>query len=158
VAAGVVDSPFKYADIVTTTTHKSLRGPRAGMIFYRRGPIPEDRLPKGVPPGTCYDFEGKIDFAVFPSLQGGPHNHQIGALAVALKQAASPEFKAYQQQVGSKHWVGLHIPGLGRDAARLQLQTSGWGAAVVQRANLIPQRCFACAAQPALHCSPCTLP
>jgi glycine hydroxymethyltransferase len=102
VAAGVVDSPFKHADIVTTTTHKSLRGPRAGMIFYRRGPIPEDRLPKGVPPGTCYDFEGKIDFAVFPSLQGGPHNHQIGALAVALKQAASPEFKAYQQQVGSR--------------------------------------------------------
>jgi glycine/serine hydroxymethyltransferase len=114
VAAGVVDSPFKYADIVTTTTHKSLRGPRAGMIFYRRGPIPEDRLPKGVPPGTCYDFEGKIDFAVFPSLQGGPHNHQIGALAVALKQAASPEFKAYQQQVRSEHWVGLQFFGRGR--------------------------------------------
>jgi hypothetical protein len=99
VAAGVVDSPFHYADIVTTTTHKSLRGPRAGMIFYRKGPIPEDRLPKGVPPGTCYDYEGKIDFAVFPSLQGGPHNHQIAALAVALKHAASTEFKTYQKQV-----------------------------------------------------------
>lgn len=99
VAAGVVDSPFKYADIVTTTTHKSLRGPRAGMIFYRKGPKPADRLAKGEPQGTEYDFEQKIDFAVFPSLQGGPHNHQIGALAVALKHAATDEFKAYQQQV-----------------------------------------------------------
>ena len=102
VSAGVADSPFQYADIVTTTTHKSLRGPRAGMIFYRKGPIPEDRLPKGVPAGTTYDYEGKIDFAVFPSLQGGPHNHQIAALAVALKHAASDEFKAYQKQVGSE--------------------------------------------------------
>jgi len=99
VAAGEADSPFQYADIVTTTTHKSLRGPRAGMIFYRKGPIPEDRLPKGVPAGTTYDYEGKIDFAVFPSLQGGPHNHQIAALAVALKHAASEEFKTYQKQV-----------------------------------------------------------
>lgn len=91
VAAGVAASPFEYADIVTTTTHKSLRGPRAGMIFFRRGP-----KPGGV---ASYDYEARIDTAVFPTLQGGPHNHQIGALAVALKQAASPSFQLYAQRV-----------------------------------------------------------
>lgn len=99
VAAGIVDSPFEYADIVTTTTHKSLRGPRAGMIFFRRGPKPADRRQKGEPVDATYDYEDKINFAVFPSLQGGPHNHQIGALCVALKYAATPEFKEYQIQV-----------------------------------------------------------
>jgi len=99
VAAAEVDSPFNYADVVTSTTHKSLRGPRAGMIFFRKGVKPADRLKRGEPEGTTYDFEEKIDFAVFPSLQGGPHNHQIGALAVALKQVGSPEFKAYAMQV-----------------------------------------------------------
>ncbi|KAF6252491.1 serine hydroxymethyltransferase 2 [Scenedesmus sp. NREL 46B-D3] len=99
VAAGVVDSPFECADVVTTTTHKSLRGPRAGMIFMRKGPKPADRLAKGEPEGSEYEYESKIDFAVFPSLQGGPHNHQIAALAVALKHARSEEFKAYQRQV-----------------------------------------------------------
>lgn len=100
VAGGVVKSPFEHADIVTTTTHKSLRGPRAGMIFYRKGPKAPERLAVSKEPeGTCYDFESKIDFAVFPSLQGGPHNHQIAALAVALKHAASDEFKLYAKQV-----------------------------------------------------------
>ncbi|CAN6725579.1 unnamed protein product [Malus baccata var. baccata] len=89
-------NPFEYCDIVTTTTHKSLRGPRAGMIFYRKGPKPPK---KGQPEDAVYDFEDKINFAVFPSLQGGPHNHQIGALAVALKQAMTPGFKAYAKQV-----------------------------------------------------------
>lgn len=90
------NNPFEYCDIVTTTTHKSLRGPRAGMIFYRKGPKPPK---KGQPENAVYDFEDKINFAVFPSLQGGPHNHQIGALAVALKQAMMPGFKAYAKQV-----------------------------------------------------------
>ncbi|KAG9139377.1 hypothetical protein Leryth_025828 [Lithospermum erythrorhizon] len=88
-----------YCDIVTTTTHKSLRGPRAGMIFYRKGPKPPK---KGKPEDAVYDFEDKINFAVFPSLQGGPHNHQIGALAVALKQAMTPGFKAYAKLLGMK--------------------------------------------------------
>ncbi|KAL1548103.1 Serine hydroxymethyltransferase 4 [Salvia divinorum] len=96
VAAQEAADPFEYCDIVTTTTHKSLRGPRAGMIFYRKGPKPAK---KGQPEDAVYDFEDKINFAVFPSLQGGPHNHQIGALAVALKQAATPAFKAYAKQV-----------------------------------------------------------
>ncbi|KAK9159868.1 hypothetical protein Syun_006209 [Stephania yunnanensis] len=96
VAAQEAANPFEYCDVVTTTTHKSLRGPRAGMIFYRKGPKPPK---KGQPEDAVYDFEDKINFSVFPSLQGGPHNHQIGALAVALKQANTPAFKAYAKQI-----------------------------------------------------------
>jgi len=96
IAAGVIPSPFEYADIVTTTTHKSLRGPRGAMIFFRKGVRSTD--PK-TGKEILYDLEGPINFSVFPGHQGGPHNHTITALAVALKQAASPEFKAYQQQV-----------------------------------------------------------
>lgn len=96
IASGVIPSPFEYADIVTTTTHKSLRGPRGAMIFFRRGV-------RSVNPKTgkevLYDLENPINFSVFPGHQGGPHNHTIAALATALKQAASPEFKEYQTQV-----------------------------------------------------------
>ena len=62
------------------------------------------RRAKGEPEDAQYDFEDRINFAVFPSLQGGPHNHQIAALAVALKHAGSPQFKAYAKQVGG--WAG----------------------------------------------------
>ena len=58
-----------------------------------------DRKVKGEPENAVYDFEDRINFAVFPALQGGPHNHQIAALAVALKHAASPQFKTYAKQV-----------------------------------------------------------
>lgn len=81
VAAKEAISPFEYSDIVTTTTHKSLRGPRSGIIFCRR------------------EYTKKINAAVFPGLQGGPHNHQIAALAVALHQVKTPEFKEYASQV-----------------------------------------------------------
>jgi len=95
VATGEAKSPFEYSDIVTTTTHKSLRGPRAGMIFFRRGPKSgEEGAPK-------YEYEDAINFAVFPSLQGGPHNHQIAGLCTQLKEVATPEFKAYAKQVRS---------------------------------------------------------
>jgi len=77
-------SPFEYADIVTTTTHKSLRGPRAGLIFFRK----DER-----------GFEPLINQAVFPALQGGPHEHQIAGVATQLKEAMTPEFKVYSQQV-----------------------------------------------------------
>jgi len=98
VAAKEAAHPFEFCDIVTTTTHKSLRGPRAGMIFFRRGP----KEPKaGVPEGAVYEFENKINMAVFPALQGGPHNHQIAALATALLQVQDPSFKVYAQQVKS---------------------------------------------------------
>ena len=95
IAAGVIPSPFEYADIVTTTTHKSLRGPRGAMIFFRKGVRSQDKSGKDI----MYDLEDKINFSVFPGHQGGPHNHTITALAVALKQVDTPEFKEYQQQV-----------------------------------------------------------
>uniref|UniRef100_A0A3P9IF12 Serine hydroxymethyltransferase n=1 Tax=Oryzias latipes TaxID=8090 RepID=A0A3P9IF12_ORYLA len=95
VAAGVVPSPFEHCDIVSTTTHKTLRGCRAGVIFYRKGVRSVDAKGKE----TLYNLESLINQAVFPGLQGGPHNHAIAGVAVALKQAMTPEFKVYQQQV-----------------------------------------------------------
>tara|TARA_Y100000817_G_scaffold309123_1_gene297808 strand:+ start:3137 stop:4459 length:1323 start_codon:yes stop_codon:yes gene_type:complete len=77
IATNNANNPFLYADVVTTTTHKSLRGPRSGIIFSKK----------------C--FSEKIDFSVFPSLQGGPHNNVISAVAVALKEASTPEFNDY---------------------------------------------------------------
>lgn len=84
VATGEQASPFEYCDVVTTTTHKSLRGPRAGLIFFRK----DDR-----------GFETLINQAVFPALQGGPHEHQIAAVATQLKEVLTPEFKVYAHQV-----------------------------------------------------------
>lgn len=84
VATGVCKSPFDLCDVVTTTTHKSLRGPRSGMIFFRK----DER-----------GFEGRINQAVFPALQGGPHEHQIAGVATQLKEVLTPEFKVYSQQV-----------------------------------------------------------
>ncbi|KAL7246394.1 hypothetical protein ACSBR2_001490 [Camellia fascicularis] len=101
VAAKECASPFDYCDIVTSTTHKSLRGPRGGVIFYRKGLKLRKQimLPGQGDDNNFYDFEERINFAVFPSLQGGPHNNHIAALAIALKQVATPEYKAYIQQV-----------------------------------------------------------
>lgn len=81
IAAKCLDSPFEHADVVTSTTHKTLRGPRSGIIFGKK------------------DLMDKIDTAVFPSLQGGPHNHQIAGVAVALKEANTEEFTAYANNV-----------------------------------------------------------
>merc|ERR1740139_181740 len=86
IATGEHPSPFQHADVVTTTTHKSLRGPRSGMIFFKYS----DKVP---------DIKERIDMAVFPGLQGGPHNHRIGGLAVQLLEVTSPEFKEYSKQV-----------------------------------------------------------
>ncbi|CAO1416893.1 unnamed protein product [Diamesa hyperborea] len=95
VAAGVIPSPFEYADVVSTTTHKTLRGPRAGVIFFRKGV----RQVKANGDKVMYDLEAKINQAVFPALQGGPHNHAIAGIATSMMQAKLPEFKEYQQQV-----------------------------------------------------------
>ncbi|KAI3360108.1 hypothetical protein L3Q82_014420 [Scortum barcoo] len=95
VAAGVVPSPFDYCDIVTTTTHKTLRGCRAGLIFYRKGVRSVDAEGKE----TLYNLESLINQTVSPGLQGAQHNHAIAGVTVALKQAMTPEFKAYQMQV-----------------------------------------------------------
>jgi len=83
VSVGVLNNPFEHCDIVTTTTHKTIRGPRSGVIFFKK------------------HLENKINFSVFPSCQGGPHNHQIAAVAVAMKQLKTPEFKDYIIQVVS---------------------------------------------------------
>ncbi|XP_056370941.1 serine hydroxymethyltransferase, mitochondrial [Oenanthe melanoleuca] len=96
VAAKAIPSPFEHADVVTSTTHKTLRGARSGLIFYRKGVRSVD---KKTGKETLYDLEDRINFSVFPSLQGGPHNHAIAAVAVALKQASSPAFREYCQQV-----------------------------------------------------------
>jgi glycine hydroxymethyltransferase len=84
VAGGVYPSPFEYADVVTTTTHKTLRGPRGALIFVKK----DER-----------ELDKKIDKAVFPGLQGGPHQNQTAAIAVALKEANTPAFKKYAKQV-----------------------------------------------------------
>jgi len=93
VAAKIAPNPFEYSDVVTTTTHKTLRGPRGGIIYFRKGVKSQGKTV------VEYDLEEKINFAVFPSLQGGPHNHTIAAISVALNEAMSPEFKKYQNQV-----------------------------------------------------------
>jgi glycine hydroxymethyltransferase len=88
VAAGVHPSPSPYAHIVTTTTHKTLRGPRAAIIMVTEKGLQKDE-----------DLPEKIDKAVFPGLQGGPHENNIAAIAVALKLAQEPAFKEYAEQV-----------------------------------------------------------
>lgn len=93
VAAGVCPGPFDDCHIVTTTTHKTLRGARSGMIFYRLG---NKETPKGPVP---YNLETPIKEALFPGLQGGPHNHAIAGVCVALGQAQTPQFVEYQIQV-----------------------------------------------------------
>jgi len=95
VAGKALPTPFEYADVVTTTTHKSLRGPRGAMIFYRKGVKKVNKKGKEI----MWDLEQKINMSVFPGHQGGPHNHTITALAVALKQANTEEFREYQAQV-----------------------------------------------------------
>jgi len=93
IAGGAYPSPFPYADVVTTTTHKTLRGPRGAVIFSRK-----DKMVKGAN-GKEQSIAELIDKAVFPGLQGGPHMSQIAGIAVAMKEAASPAFKTYAKQV-----------------------------------------------------------
>lgn len=95
VAGGVYPSPVGIADIVTTTTHKTLRGPRGALILANGNPS----NPLKKPERTRENIPSLIDRAVIPGLQGGPHNHQTAAIAVALDEARQPSFKAYAQQV-----------------------------------------------------------
>jgi len=100
VATGQMKSPFKYCDVVTTTTHKSLRGPRAGIIFYKK------------------ELEQQINDAVFPGLQGGPHENQIAAVATQLLEVQTPEFKTYIKQVR-------------QNAQRLAVELEGYGFKII---------------------------
>jgi glycine hydroxymethyltransferase len=145
VAAGVIPSPFPYSDIVTTTTHKSLRGPRGAMIFFRKGVRRTDKKGRE----ELYDLEGPINASVFPGHQGGPHNHTITALAVALQQATTKEFKEYQQtvlenakalaerlgQTKEKHGLGYNIVSGGTDnhLVLIDLKDKGVDGARVER-------------------------
>lgn len=94
VASQQCNNPFEYCDVVTTTTHKTLRGPRAGLIFFRKGPVINFKTGEKSTKES-YTFETTINFAVFPSIQGGPHENTIAAIAVALKEANTEEFKEY---------------------------------------------------------------
>ncbi|MDE2038234.1 MAG: serine hydroxymethyltransferase [Patescibacteria group bacterium] len=99
VAGGAYPSPFPHADVVTTTTHKTLRGPRSALIFVRK---------------DMRELDKKIDKAVFPGMQGGPHMNQIAAVAVALREAASPSFKRYAAQtVKNAHVLAAELKARG---------------------------------------------
>jgi glycine hydroxymethyltransferase len=93
IAGGVYDSPFDYADVVTTTTHKILRGPRSALIFSRKDKFIKDNKGKEI------SHAEMIDKAVFPGLQGGPHQNQVAGIAIALKEASTADFKKYAKQV-----------------------------------------------------------
>jgi len=116
VAGGVHPSPFPYADIVTSTVHKTLRGPRAAVIFSKR---------------DVRDLPKKVDRAVFPGLQGGPHMNQIAAVAVALREASLPAFRKYARQVvantrtlaGELKEKGWHILSGGTDTHLILMDT-----------------------------------
>src|SRR5919204_7245 len=96
VAAGLHPSPFPHADLVTTTTHKTLRGPRGGLVFCRA------------------EFAKAVDKTVFPGVQGGPLMHVIAAKALALKLAAGEEFKTYQERTAQNARVlAQHLMELG---------------------------------------------
>jgi len=116
VAGGVYPSPFPYADSVVTTTHKSLRGPRHGIIFVRK---------------DAREFDKKIDKMIIPGLFGGPHENSVAAVAVALKEADTPAFKKYAKQVVKNAKVlakelqkfGWHIISGGTDSHLILMDT-----------------------------------
>ncbi len=97
IAAGLLDNPVKYAHIVTSTTHKTLRGPRGGVIMM--GEDFPNPWGKTTPKGEVKKMSALLDSAVFPGTQGGPLEHVVAAKAVAFGEALQPEFKTYQQQV-----------------------------------------------------------
>jgi glycine hydroxymethyltransferase len=97
IAGGILNNPLKYAHIVTSTTHKTLRGPRGGVILI--GTDFENPWGKTTPKGEIKKMSALLDSAVFPGAQGGPLEHVIAAKAIAFGEALAPEFKVYQAQV-----------------------------------------------------------
>jgi glycine hydroxymethyltransferase len=118
VAGGAIPSPVPYADVVTFTTHKVLRGPRGGM-FVCKG-----------------EHAAKLDKAVFPMMQGGPLMHAVAAKAVALKEAATPEYAAYARQVIATHLSLLDLQGI--DVTGAQAEARCAAAGIVLNKNAIP--------------------
>ncbi len=133
VAGGAYPSPFEYAHIVTTTTHKTLRGPRSAIVFSRK------------------ELSQKIDKAVFPGLQGGPHMNQIAGIAQAFFEASQPEFKAYAEQIvknaralaDALSVLGWRIVSDGTDSHLLLMDTMSKGiggkdaAVELEKANIV---------------------
>ena len=123
VAGGVYPSPFEYADVVMTTTHKSLRGPRQAIIFVKK---------------DAREFDKKIDKAIIPGLFGGPHENNIAGVAVCLKEAMNPEFKKYAKQVVKNARVlaeelknlGWHVISGGTDSHLILVDTWMNGAGI----------------------------
>ncbi|MDR0300480.1 MAG: serine hydroxymethyltransferase [Streptococcaceae bacterium] len=128
VAVGLHPSPMPYADVVTTTTHKTLRGPRGGMILSNDPEIAK-----------------KVDFNIFPGIQGGPLMHVIAAKAVAFKEALEPSFKDYQEQVIKNTVVmaeefvkaGLHVISGGTDNHLLNMSVIELGVNGLEAQNLL---------------------
>ena len=144
VAAGVNHSPFSHADVVTMTTHKTLRGPRGAMIFSRRNKIQ-------VTSNKRITLADAIDQAVFPGIQGGPHEHTIAGIAVSLKEASTSSFLRYAKQVvanaktlaGELEKAGFDVVTGGTDKHLVLVDLrssgiSGWVAAwVLENAGII---------------------
>ena len=97
IAAGLLENPLPYAHIVTSTTHKTLRGPRGGIILM--GKDFDNPWGKTTPKGEIRKMSSLLDSAVFPGVQGGPLEHVIAAKAVAFQEALQPQFTEYQKQV-----------------------------------------------------------
>ncbi len=143
VAGGVYPSPFEYADVVTTTTHKTLRGPRSAIIFARKDKKVGDK-----------DLATLIDKAIFPGLQGGPHMSQIAGVAVALREAATPTFKKYAAQIvkNAKAFadeftkLGWHVISGGTDSHLILIDTwmGGKGIAGKEAAVKLEQNGIIC--------------
>lgn len=135
VAANQHDSPFPHAHIVTSTTHKTLRGPRGGIVLTN-----DEELAK------------KINFNVFPGLQGGPFGHVIAAKAVAFKEALSPEFKTYQEQVVKNaailakelHQRGLHVVSGGSDNHLILVKTDPVGLSGKELEHALEEAAITC--------------
>eukprot|EP00755_Sulcionema_specki_P003394 Sspe_Gene.3589::Locus_1194_Transcript_1_1_Confidence_1.000_Length_1181::g.3589::m.3589/K00600/glyA, SHMT; glycine hydroxymethyltransferase len=125
VATGEAENPFQWADVVTTTTHKSLRGPRAGMIFYRL---------KHRKDGSATGWAEKINMAVFPGLQGGPHEHQIAADRDADGGGDDPRVQGVLEASEEEHgclWGGAEEAGVHADRRDgpppHSVDAPGWG-------------------------------
>lgn len=124
VVGGVHPTPVPYVDVITTTTHKTLRGPRGAMILITKKGLKKDP-----------DLPKKIDSAVFPGLQGGPHDHQTAAIAVALEEASKPSFKKYAALVVKNAKVlaseliknGIKLVGSGTENHLMLLDLTNFG-------------------------------
>ena len=124
ITGGVYPSPFSYVDSVMTTTHKSLRGPRQAILFVKK----DD---PSTPLGARRDFDKKLDKMIIPGLFGGPHENNIAGVAIALKEAGTPQFKKYAKQVVKNAKVlaselqklGWHIVSGGTDSHLILMNT-----------------------------------